>query len=187
MDEETVQSMKQNRVLQLPNGAKAYWLTKSSQNQDTQIENILKRLHESIYRISSCVDFSSESFMGGVSSGIAIQFKLSGMETRSGNIEAEMKKALQRRIELICGMATLRLGEEVYRDISITFTRCIPADEVAVINMVNNLQGIVSNETLLAQLPFVPDVAAELEKVKAQKEENIAVYNGDLFAEEEET
>ena len=186
MDEETVQSMKQNRVLQLPNGAKAYWLTKSSQNQDAQIENILKRLHESIYRISSCVDFSSESFTGGVSSGIAIQFKLSGMETRSGNIEAEMKKALQRRIELICGMATLRLGEEVFRDISITFTRCIPADEVAVINMVNNLQGIVSNETLLAQLPFVPDVAAELEKVKAQKEENIAVYNGELFAEEEE-
>ena len=78
LDEDTVKTMKSNRVLQLPVGAKAYWLTKAA--NDAQVENILKRLHDSIYRTSACVDFSSDSFTGGVSSGIAIQFKLSGME-----------------------------------------------------------------------------------------------------------
>ena len=44
-------------------------------------------------------------------------------------IEAEMKKALQRRVEIICGIASLKLGEEVFRDINIEFSRNIPADE----------------------------------------------------------
>lgn len=179
LEGDEVAKMKTNRVLQLPQGAKAYWLTKAS--NDVQIENVLKRLHDSIYRISSCVDWSSDNFTNGVSSGIAIQFKLSGMETRSGKIEAEMKKALQRRIEILCGMASLKLGEEVFRDIEITFTRNVPADDQAVINMVNSLQGIVSNETLLAQIPFIADVKAELEKVEVQKKANAVEYGLPLF------
>ena len=191
MEEETVKTMKENRVLQLPTGAKAYWLTKSA--NDAQVENILKRLHDSIYRTAQCPDFSSESFVGGVSSGIAIQYRLTGMETRAGTIEAEAKKALQRRIEILCGVASLKLGEEVFRDIEIEFKRNIPADEAALINMINALKGTVSDETLLSQLPFISDVQAELEKVKAQKESNMDIFGGGLFdssesdSEEEET
>ena len=179
LDEETVQTMKTNRVLQLPQGAKAYWLTKSA--NDSQVENILKRLHDSIYRTAQCPDFSSESFVGGVSSGIAIQYRLTGMETRAGIIEAEAKKALQRRIEILCGVASLKLGEEVFRDIEITFKRNIPADEAALVNMVNALKGTVSDETLLGLLPFITDVAAEVEKVHAQKESNMELYGGTFF------
>ena len=185
LDEETVKSMKQNRVLQLPVGSKAYWLTKAA--NDTQVENILKRLHDSIYREAQCPDFSSETFIGGVSSGIAIQYRLTGMETRAGGIEALMKKALQRRIEILCGVASLKMGEEVFRDIEITFTRNIPADEAALINMINSLKGTVSDETLLGLLPFIPDVQAELEKVKAQKESNMELFGGgNLFGDETE-
>lgn len=184
MDEDTVKTMKENRVLQLPQGAKAYWLTKAA--NDAQVENILKRLHDSIYRTAQCPDFSSESFIGGVSSGIAIQYRLTGMETRAGKIEAEMKKALQRRVEILCGMAALKLGEEVFRDIEITFTRNIPADEAALINMINSLKGTVSDETLLAQLPFINDVQLELEKVRSQKESNLDLFGGNYFASSED-
>lgn len=191
LEEETVKTMKTNRVLQLPQGAQAYWLTKSA--NDAQVENILKRLHDSIYRTAQCPDFSSESFVGGVSSGIAIQYRLTGMETRAGTIEAEAKKALQRRIEILCGVASLKLGEEVFRDIEITFKRNIPADEAALVNMINALKGTVSDETLLAQLPFITDVGVELEKVRAQKESNLDLFGGGLFdsseseSQEEET
>ena len=178
--EEEVVNMRTNRILQLPGeGAKAYWLTK--QANDTQVENILKRLHESAYREAQCPDFSSESFVGGVSSGIAIQYRLTGMETRAGIIEALMKKALQRRVEILCGVASLKLGEEVYRDIEITFKRNIPADEAALINMINSLKGTVSDETLLGLLPFITDVQAELEKVNEQKQSNMELFGGSLF------
>jgi SPP1 family phage portal protein len=174
VDAEDVATMKENRVLVLPNGAAAQWLTKSA--NDAQVENILKRIHDSIYRVAQCPDFSSETFVGGVSSGIAIRYRLTGMETRAGKIEAAMKKALQRRVEIICGIASLKYGEEVYRDIEIDFKRNIPEDETALINMINALKGSVSDATLLAQLPFITDVNAELEALQAQKAANMELY-----------
>jgi SPP1 family phage portal protein len=183
-DADDIASMKENRVLLLPEGAKAAWLTKNA--NDAQVENILKRLHESIYRVAQCPDFSSESFVGGVSSGIAIQYRLTGMETRAGKIEGEMKKALQRRIEIICGIATLKLGEEVFRDIEISFKRNIPEDEAAIAQLVAQLKGTVSDATLLGQLPFITDVNAELEALNKQKQENMALYNFTTFGAEEE-
>lgn len=174
-DPEDVAAMKKNRVLVLPEDADARWITKSA--NDAQVENILKRVHEAIYRIAACPDFSSESFVGGVSSGIAIQYRLTGMETRAGKIEALMKKALQRRIEIICGIASLKLGEEIFREIEISFTRNIPDDTNSTINMINALKGTVSDETLLSQLDFIDDPAVELEKVNKQKQENMALYN----------
>ena len=172
---EEVPNMKQNRVLILPNGANAQWLTKNA--SDAQVENILKRLHDAIYRIAACPDFSSESFIGGVSSGIAIRYRLTGMETRAGKIEAEMKKALQRRVEILCGIASLKLGEDVFRDIDIDFKRNIPTDNSEIVNLVNSLKGTVSDETLLGMLPFVDDVTEELTKVEEQKEKNMSLYS----------
>ena len=183
-DAEDIAAMKANRVLVLPEGASANWIIKGS--NDTQVENILKRIHNSIYRIAACPDFSSESFVGGVSSGIAIQYRLTGMETRAGKIASEMKKALQRRIEIICGIATLKLGEEVFRDIKIDFKRNIPADTTAVVDMITKLNGTVSNATLLAQLPFVSDVDTELEALKTEKANNMSLYDFGASAAEED-
>ena len=174
-DGEDVAAMKKNRVLVLPEGAAAQWITKNA--NDAQVENILKRVHDAIYRVAQCPDFSSESFIGGVSSGIAIQYRLTGMETRAGKIEALMKKALQRRVEIICGIASLKLGEEVYREIEISFKRNIPEDLTSTINTINALKGTVSDATLLGLLPFITDVNAELEAVQEQKTANMELYS----------
>ena len=174
-EEEDIASMKANRVLILPSGATADWLTKNA--SDTQIENILKRVHDNIYRIAKCPDFSSETFVGGVSSGVAIRYRLTGCETKAAAIESNMKKALQRRIELVAGVASLTLGEEVYRDIQITFKRNIPEDYTSIVNIVNALKGTVSDETLLSMIPQVTDVKAELDRVQEQKQKNMELYN----------
>jgi SPP1 family phage portal protein len=183
-DAEDIAAMKANRVLLLSTDADAQWLTKTP--NDTQVENMLKRIQDSIYRIAQCPDFSSESFVGGVSSGIAIQYRLTGMETRAGKIEAEMKKALQRRGEIICGIASLKLGEEIFRDIEISFKRNIPEDITATINVINALKGTVSDATLLSQIPFITDVNAELEAVAAQKQANMDLYGFGLPTGEDE-
>lgn len=173
-DADDVTSMKENRVILLPEGATAQWLTKNA--NDAQIENILKRIHDSIYRISQCVDYSSETLMSGVASGVSIKYKMSGMETRAAQICSIMKKALQRRVELICGIAALKLGEEVFRDIDIDFKRNLPEDYTSTINLINTLKGTVSDATLLSQLPFITDVNAELEAVQEQKAANMELY-----------
>lgn len=182
LDAEDVALMKENRVLVLPTDANASWLTKNA--NDTQIENIMKRIHDNIYRIAKCPDFSSETFIGGVSSGIAIRYRLTGMETRAAAICARMKKALQRRIEIITGIASLKLGEDVFRDIEITFKRNIPEDNSSIVNLVSALKGTVSDATLLKQLPFIADVPAELEAIKEQKTANMELYNFGSIGEE---
>lgn len=182
-DSDDIASMKENRVMLIPSDANAFWLTKNA--NDAQVENTLKRLHDAAYRVAQCPDFSSENFVGGVASGVSIKFKLSGMEFRAGKIEGEMKKALQRRVEIICGMAALKLGESVFRDIQISFKRNIPEDIAATINMVNSLKGTVSDKTLLGQLDFVSDVNAELEAIQEEKQANMSLYSFNLHGEEE--
>ena len=186
-DPDDIAAMKENRVLVLPEGAQANWLTKNANN--VQVENILKRIHDSIYRIAACPDFSSETFVGGVSSGVAIRYRLTGMETRAAKVCAEMKKALQRRIEIISGIASLKLGEEVYRDIQIEFKRNIPSDDTSAAQLINSLKGIVSDATLLGQLEFITDVNAELEAIEAQKKANMDMYSfgGNDNTEDDET
>ena len=88
-----------------------------------------------------------------------------------------MKKALQRRIELIAGVASLKLGEEVFRDISITFTRNIPSDNSDILNAVKGLQGVVSDKTLLGMIPQVSDVDKELEAITAEKQKKMELYS----------
>lgn len=181
---EDVAKMKESRILVLPDGTTASWLTKNA--SDAQTENLLKRVHDSIYRIASCPDFSSETFVGGVSSGIALKFRLCGMENRASKIEALMKKALLRRIEIICGIASLKIGEEVFSNVDIIFKRNIPDDSSTLVNTVSALRGVVSDETLLSFIPQIDDIPAELEKIKKQKEENAAMYDfGAQFNEEE--
>lgn len=179
-----IEIMKENRVIILPDNAMASWLTKNA--NDAQVENMLKRIHDSIYRIAQCPDFSSETFVGGVSSGVAIRYRLTGMENRAGIIEGRMKKALQRRIEIICGIASLKLGEEVFRDIQIDFKRNIPEDIAATVDMITKLKGTVSDKTLITQLDFVNDADMEMEALKEQKTLNMSLYNFGSSEEEEE-
>ena len=174
-EEEDIAAMKKNRVLVLPNDAKTEWVTKNL--SDVQVENLLQRVEKSIYKVAHCPDFSSESFVNGVSSGIAIQYRLTGMETRAAKIVAEMKEALLHRVEIICGIATLTIGEEVFSDVDIEFQRNIPVDTNSVVQMVNSLRGLVSDATLLGQIDFVSDVNAELEAVKEQNSNNFSLYD----------
>ena len=183
-DANDIEIMKENRVIILPDGSMASWLTKNA--NDAQVENMLKRIHDSIYRIAQCPDFSSETFVGGVSSGVAIRYRLTGMENRAGIIEGRMKKALQRRIEIICGIASLKLGEEVFRDIQINFKRNIPEDTAATVDMINKLKGTVSDKTLITQLDFVNDADMEMEALKEQKTLNMKLYNFGNSEDEEE-
>jgi SPP1 family phage portal protein len=172
-DEETVKMMKQNRVMVMPEGGSASFLTKNVQTQ--QIESLLDRIDEKIHTIANCPDFSKAEF--GTASGIAMRYKLLGFENTASAIEKRMMMALQRRIELICSILYLTGGEDMWRDVQILFTRNLPTDVNETITEVNALRGLVSDKTLLAQLPFITDVDAELEAVQEQKQANMELYN----------
>ena len=82
----------------------------------------------------------------------------------------------QKRIELICNILNLKATGAICRDIDIQFTRNLPTNNTELISLVQNLQGIVSSETLLSLLPFVKDTTTELEKLNQEKQANMALY-----------
>lgn len=174
-DEEDLISMKEHRVLMMDSDADANYLTKSI--GDTQIQNMLQNINEQIHKISASPDFNDDKFMA--QSGIAMRYKLVGFENRASAIESNMKKALQRRLELISAILGLigSTEEALWREAQITFTRNLPADLAQTVQIVNQLRGIVSQETLLTLLPFVQDVDEEMERVRAEKEESMELYN----------
>ena len=172
-DVDDLQAMKQNRVLIMDADAEASYLTKSV--SDTQIENMLKNINDTIHKIANSPDFNDDKFMSA--SGISMRYKLTGFENVSSNIVANMTKALQKRIELICEVINIKGGDSMWRDIDIVFTRNLPVNTLEIAQMVNQLRGLVSDATLLAQLPFVGDVQKELEQLEEQKQANIDMYS----------
>lgn len=174
-DEEDIANMKANRVLILPDGGNAEWLTKNA--NDTQIVNMLDNIKKNIFKITACPDMADETFLA--QSGTALAYKLVGFENVASGIVARFKKALQRRIELICNILNLKATDAVWRDVQINFVRNLPVNMTEIITMVNALRGLVSDATLLAQIPFITDVQAELEALKEQEQRKMSLYSFD--------
>ena len=168
-DSEDVAQMKENRVLLMDEGTSAEWLIK--QVNDAYVENMKNRLDKDIHKFAKCPNMSDQEFASNAS-GIAIKFKLLGTENLVSIKERKFKRGLQQRFELMSMINNVLSEGFDWRAIDINFTRNIPSNDTDLANMVNTLKDIVSEETLLAQIPFVEDVQAELERVKTEREEN---------------
>ena len=170
---EDIAAMKENRVLILPEGAQAAWLTKNA--SDTQIVNMLENIKDNIYKVSACPDMTDDGFLA--QSGTALAYKLVGFENVASGIVAQFTKAIQRRIELMCNILNLKATEAVWRDVNINFVRNLPVNITETIQLVNALKGTVSDKTLLSQLPFIDDIEGELEAVNEQKQAHMSMFS----------
>lgn len=180
-DEEDLESAKASRVFMIDPDADISYLTKNI--NDTQIHDMMENINTNIHKIANCPDFSQESF--GTTSGIALRYRLLGFENVASSIEANMRKALQKRIELLCEILNLKGGEAMWRDVKIQFTRNLPVNVEETTTIVNSLRGLVSDETLLSLLPFINDPTAEMEKFKEQQEAHMDLYSFTSGNEEE--
>ena len=176
-ESEDIAAMKQNRVLIFPEGGTGTWLTKNV--NDSWIENEKKRLDQDIHKFSFCPPMTDENFAANAS-GVAMRYKLLGLEDKTGVKETEFEKGLRRRIELIYGIMRKVNGDMAYLDINIVFTRNLPQDLASVVNTVVQLDGVISDESRLALLPLDIDVKEELEAVEEKKQQNYALFSANF-------
>lgn len=161
-----IAAMKELRVLLMSSDAKAEWLTKDV--NDTYIENLKNRLDTQIHKFSRCPALTDENFAANAS-GVAMKYKLMGLETATSKKERAFKKALQRRLELICNIFSIMGKDYDYRELQITFTRNIPANLVEMADVVSKIGNLLSEETQISMLPI--DTNAEQEKQRKKQEE----------------
>jgi len=159
IDDEELANMKKNRILLLDETGEVSYLTKDI--KDTALNNMLDEINGKIHRVSNSPDFGDENFANA--SGISLKYKLIGFNNTASNIEARLIKALQKRIELISEILAMK-NSTIWRDVVITVTKNLPVDIAEIVDVVSGLRGIVSDKTLLSQIPFVQNVDNELEQ-----------------------
>lgn len=176
-EEEDIKSMKEHRVLLMDSDASAEYLTKDVSTQE--IQNLLTTCESKIREISACPNFSSEEF--NTSSGIAIRYRMMSMENNVSAILNNFKKALQKRIELLASVIKLSNDEVLWRTVDIIFHRNIPTDLSDIADQINKFRGLVSDETLLGQIPFIQDVDEELNKIAEEEQRKSDLFNEHLL------
>lgn len=168
-DENDIKRLRQNKVITLDDGGKADWLIKNL--NDTYIENVKTRLQKDIHKLSNIPDLTDEHFASNAS-GIAIKYKLIGLEQIRSRKERCFKKALYTRMKLIAGVLKLKYNIDLnYRGIDIIFNSNIPSNTIEQANIVKSLIGVVSHKKLLSLLPFIGNPSEELEELKHENEE----------------
>lgn len=170
---EEFKDMKNNRIILLGDNGKAEWLVKQTDNATT--ESYKTRLQKDIHKFSHTPDLSTDE-MGNLS-GIAIEYKFMGLEQICSNKERLFKQSLSNRIRMIAQILNIKGNNLDANELKPNFTRNIPVNMDEITKSVKELYGLVSHDTLLAQLPFVTDVGAELEKIQKEKESNRPEYS----------
>ena len=116
---------------------------------------------------------TDESFAGNVS-GVAMEFKLLGMENITKIKTRYYKKGLRKRLRLFAYW--LQKSRSITVDvtgITPTFTRALPKNLLEISQIIANLWGKVSKKTLLSQVPFVDNVEDEVAAVEKEAEEAV--------------
>ncbi|MDO4721393.1 MAG: phage portal protein [Peptostreptococcaceae bacterium] len=165
--EEEIRRMKEMRVLLMDEKGEAGFLTKEENSEGS--ENMANRLKSDIHKFALVPDLSDEQFSNNAS-GIAMLYKLLGLEQLAVKKERKMKKGLQRRIEIIVNYLNLRGHHFDYRSIQMKFVRNIPVNEKENVEIVQLLQGILSKKTALSYLKMVDDVNQELQNIEEEKQ-----------------
>lgn len=172
-DKDDILSMRENRVIVLPENANAQFLMKNL--NETFNKNTLSDIREAIF-VVACTPLLSDSSFSSNSSGVSISYKLFSLEKSIQVKQNIFEKGFHIMFKLIRNMLNLKNATN-YDDkckIVLTFNRSQPVKDLSSISdSVSKLRGTVSNETLLAQLDFVESIPLELEKIKREREEDL--------------
>lgn len=170
--EKQIRTMKDNRVLIIPEGGDAKWIVK--QINDTYLENLKTRIASEIHKFSKTPALTDQDFAANAS-GVAIKYKLMGLEAMTAQKERAFRKGLQRRIELICNMLTVKGTKYNYTDVGMTFKRNVPANLTEIADALTKVGHILSKETQVGLLPVDTTYAEERERMMAEAEDGYSV------------
>jgi SPP1 family phage portal protein len=177
--DEALENLKAKKLLELPDDkARAEYLTR--QLDENGMEVLRDALKEDIYTFSHVPNLTDENFAGN-SSGVAMEYKLLGLEMLTKTKERWYRRGLRKRIEIFLYFLGLKGAQLDESDIEITFSRALPKNLLELSQIVNYLADDLTLKTRLSLLPFIEDPEAEAEAVEAEKQANV-IRQQEFFA-----
>lgn len=135
----------------------------------THFEQLKRDINEFGQGISKDLDK-----FGSAPSGIALRFLYSGLDLKCNYLEVEFKQVFEQLLYFInIYLAETSQGTYSDVDVDIVFNRDITINETETINNCVNSEGVISDETIIANHPWVKDVEEEISKVAAEKQQKL--------------
>ncbi|RJX40883.1 phage portal protein [Paenibacillus pinisoli] len=155
-------------------GIKAIKLDLNTEAYKTHMEQARK----DIYEFGRGVDTQGVD-IGSAPSGIALKFLYSDLDLDASLMETEFQASLEQLLWFI----DTHLHNTTHSDyseekVSFVFNKDMPTDESAIITAIKDSIGILSDETLITQHPWVTDVLEELKRIEKQKKEALKRMEG---------
>ncbi|MBR6613188.1 MAG: phage portal protein [Clostridia bacterium] len=148
-------------------GADVYYLVKNLSPEF--VEAFLTRTEDNIYRFSKTPNLSDEKFAS--SSGIALKFKITGLETKCGMLEAKMIKAGAYMFKLLASAWNKKQVNVDPLQCYIEFKRNFPLDVTSEAQAVTQLISAgLPKKVAFEQLSFVDDVDYIMDMIEQEKD-----------------
>ena len=154
------------RVMSLAEGGRAEFVVKDLNHEALgQLENNLRR---SILQLSMTPDLSDDGFAGNTS-GVALQYKLWGIEQVRSAKERSFRPSLRALLSALSGgLSTLGTPADLASGRP-TFYKNLPQDQAAQAEALLSLAPVLSRRTILEHLPWVADPEEELRRIEKEE------------------
>lgn len=170
------EALKNKRIMYLDEKGDAKFLEKDGDN--SSIEEFKNRVFKDIFFVSQVPALTDESFAGDLS-GIAIKYKLIGLEQLAIMKENRMRLAKAKKISMITDWINWKKSKNYDAStVKQKYTRNFTENVSEIIDNVTKLTGVVSKRTQLDMLPkeIIADTNKELETIDEELKESEGLF-----------
>lgn len=146
----------------------------NAENYQTLVQQFKKAI------IENCMGYDAkDDRLGSNANEMNIKSMYSDIELDANGMETEYQAAFEELIWFItCHISNTGGGDFENEPYELIFNRDILISESSAIADCRNSMGVISNETIVANHPWVDDVQGELDRLAAEKEANLDLYGG---------
>lgn len=131
-------------------------------------EKLLEITRKCIFEQGQGIDPDPQNF--GNSSGVALGFLYSLLELKAGLQEAEFRPSFGRFIRCVCRLLNLPIKDDT---IIQTWTRTSVKNDQELASIAAQSKGVISDETIIKNHPWVEDAEKEKQQLEAQEKEDL--------------
>ena len=140
------------------------------------IDSHLNRLRKDIYESGSGVD-TQELSMGNAS-GVALKFRYADLDNDMQDMANEFAASLESLIWFIkVDMLNKGIGDFMETEYEVLFNTDNITNEEEIIKSCKESAGVISDETILANHPWVTDAESEMDRMKKEREEKMKEFS----------
>ena len=134
-------------------------------------EKLLSTTRKCIFEQGQGIDPDPENF--GNSSGVALNFLYSLLELKAGLQETEFRLGFGRFIRCVCRNLNIPIKDDTILQ---TWTRTSVKNDLELSQIAQQSSGVISDETIITNHPWVENPTEEIDRLKQQKEENMDTF-----------